>query len=58
MELIGNRLMLAPALRTEMLDALAECDTSLRRTIHPRIQIEHFLHRISSAGRKHGLAMS
>ena len=58
MELIGNRLMLAPSLRNEMLDALAECDTSLRRTIHPRIQIEHFLHKVSAAGRQHGLAMN
>ena len=58
MELVGNRLMLAPPLRNEMLDALAECDTSLRRTIHSRIQIEHFLHKISAAGRRHGLAMN
>ena len=58
MELVGNRLMLAPPLRKEVLDALAHCDTSLRRTIHPRIQIEHFLHQVSAAGRRHGLAMS
>tara|TARA_Y100001960_G_scaffold145338_1_gene154074 strand:- start:319 stop:1116 length:798 start_codon:yes stop_codon:yes gene_type:complete len=58
MELVGNRLMLAPSLRNEVLHALAHCDTSLRRTIHPRIQIEHFLHRVSAAGRRHGLAMS
>jgi len=58
MELVGSRLMLAPELRNEMLDALAECDISLRRTIHSRIQIEHFLHQVSDAGRRHGLAMS
>jgi len=58
MELVGSRLMLAPELRNEMLDALADCDVSLRRTIHSRIQIEHFLHQISAAGRRHGLAMS
>ena len=58
MELVGSRLMLAPALRNEMLDALADCDVSLRRTIHSRIQIEHFLHLVSAAGRRHGLAMS
>ena len=57
MELVGNRLMLAPPLRNEVLNALAHCDTSLRRTIHPRIQIEHFLHQVSAAGRRHGLAM-
>ncbi|MEE2747977.1 MAG: AAA family ATPase [Candidatus Thermoplasmatota archaeon] len=58
MELVGNRLMLAPPLRNEMLDALANCDISLRRTIHPRIQIEQFLHCVSDAGRRHGLAMN
>ena len=58
MELVGSRLMLAPGLRNEMLDALADCDVSLRRTIHSRIQIEHFLHQVSDAGRRHGLAMS
>ncbi|MEC8927140.1 MAG: AAA family ATPase [Candidatus Thermoplasmatota archaeon] len=58
MELIGSRLMLAPELRNEMLDALADCDVSLRRTVHSRIQIEHFLHQVSDAGRRHGLAMS
>ena len=57
MELTGNRLMLAPELRNEMLDALSTCDVALRGTIHPRIQIEHFLHEISQSGRRHGLAM-
>tara|TARA_B100001996_G_scaffold314510_1_gene257135 strand:- start:915 stop:2051 length:1137 start_codon:yes stop_codon:yes gene_type:complete len=58
MELIGNRLMLPNQLRTELLNALAECDIALRRTIHPRIQIEHFLHLVSVSGRRHGLAMN
>ena len=58
MELVGNRLMLAPSLRNEVLDALADLDTSLRRTIHARLQIEHFLHQVSAAGRRHGIAMS
>ena len=57
MELTGNRLMLAPELRNEMLNSLAECDITLRRTIHPRIQIEHFLHQISTSGRRHGLSI-
>ena len=57
MELTGNRLMLPPELRNEMLDALSNCDVALRGTIHPRIQIENFLHEISQSGRRHGLAM-
>ena len=58
MELVGNRLMLASELRNEMLESLADCDVSLRRTIHPRIQIEYFLHQVSAAGQRHGLAMA
>ncbi|MBN75411.1 MAG: hypothetical protein CMA73_07045 [Euryarchaeota archaeon] len=57
MELTGNRLMLPPELRNEMLDALSNCDVALRGTIHPRIQIENFLHEITQSGRRHGLAM-
>ena len=58
MELVGNRLMLAPVLRDEMLAALCECDVSLRGSMHPRIQIEHFLHRVAGAGKRHGLCVS
>ncbi|MBD13677.1 MAG: hypothetical protein CMJ72_00765 [Planctomycetaceae bacterium] len=57
MEITGNRLMLAPELRKEMLASLSICDVALRRTIHPRIQIEHFLHQVSKSGRQHGLSM-
>ena len=57
MELTGNRLMLPAELRNEMLNALSVCDVALRRTIHPRIQIEHFLHEVSNSGRQHGLSM-
>ena len=57
MEITGNRLMLPAELRTEMLNALSACDVALRRTIHPRIQIEHFLHQVSNSGRQHGLSM-
>ena len=57
MEITGNRLMLPAELRNEMLNALSACDVALRRTIHPRIQIEHFLHQVSNSGRQHGLSM-
>jgi hypothetical protein len=57
MELIGTRLMLPTLLRNEILTSLAECDVGLRRTIHPRIQIENFLHQVSEAGHRHGLAI-
>jgi DNA polymerase III delta prime subunit len=58
MELVGNNLMIATPLRDEMLAALAHCDVSLRGSMHPRIQIEHFLYEVATAGRKHGLALA
>ena len=57
-ELVANRLMLAPALREEMLGALADCDINLRRSMHSRIQIENFLYKVAAAGQRHGLVMS
>ncbi|MDP6899785.1 MAG: AAA family ATPase [Candidatus Thalassarchaeaceae archaeon] len=57
-ELVGNRLMLAPPLRDEMLQSLSACDVALRGSKHPRIQIEHFLHEIASSGRRHGLSLN
>ncbi|MBL11908.1 MAG: hypothetical protein CMB46_03755 [Euryarchaeota archaeon] len=56
--LTGRRLSISDKLREELLSALAECDTSLRRSIQPRVPLERFLHRVSSAGERHGLAFS
>ncbi len=56
--LIGRRLSISDKLREELLTALAECDTSLRRSMQPRVPLERFLHRVSSAGERHGLAFS
>jgi DNA polymerase III delta prime subunit len=55
---IGRRLSITEDLRCEILDALADCDTNLRNSMHARIPIEHFLHRVAKAGRSHGLAFS
>ncbi|MDP6905903.1 MAG: hypothetical protein QF440_00615 [Candidatus Thalassarchaeaceae archaeon] len=57
-ELVGNRLMLPPLLRGEILRELAKCDVKLRRSIHSRIQIENYLYQLAEAGRRHGLALS
>ena len=54
--LTGRRLSISDKLREELLSALAECDTSLRRSMQPRVPLERFLHRVSSAGERHGLA--
>ncbi len=56
--LTGRRLSISDKLREELLSALAECDTSLRRSMQPRVPLERFLHRVSSAGERHGLAFS
>ncbi|MEE2649907.1 MAG: AAA family ATPase [Candidatus Thermoplasmatota archaeon] len=55
--IVGRRLTLPPSLRAELLDALSDCDTGLLRSMYPRIHFEQFLHRTSSAGRFHGLAV-
>ena len=56
--LTSGRLMLAPALQLDMLDSLARCDVRLRRSIHPRIQFERFLHETAAAGIRHGMALT
>ena len=55
--IVGRRLSVPPSLRSEMLDALSECDVGIQRSMYPRIQFERFLHRTAEAGRFHGLAM-
>lgn len=56
--LVGRRLSIPDTLRDNLLDALAECDTSLRRSMHARVPLERFLHRTAEAGEMHGLAFS
>lgn len=56
--LVGRRLAIPDTLRDNLLDALAECDTSLRRSMHARVPLERFLHRTAEAGEMHGLAFS
>lgn len=54
--LVGRRLSLPDELRSELLSALAVCDTQIRSTMHARIPFENFLHKAATSGRKHGLA--
>ena len=54
--LVGRRLSLPDELRSELLSALAICDTQIRSTMHARIPFENFLHKAATSGRKHGLA--
>ena len=54
--LVGRRLSLPDELRSELLSALAICDTQIRSTMHARIPFENFLHKAATSGKKHGLA--
>ena len=56
--LVGRRLAIPDTLRDNLLGALAECDTSLRRSMHARVPLERFLHRAAEAGELHGLAFT
>ncbi len=55
---IGRRISITDNLRCEILNALAECDRNLQNSMHARIPLEQFLHRVAKAGRSHGLAFS
>ena len=56
--IVGRRISITEDLRCEILDALADCDKNLRNSMHARIPLENFLHRVAKAGRTHGLAFS
>jgi len=56
--IVGRRISITEDLRCEILDALADCDKNLRNSMHARIPLENFLHRVAKAGRNHGLAFS
>ena len=55
---ISRRISITDELRCEILDALADCDKNLQNSMHARIPLEQFLHRVAKAGRRHGLAFS
>ena len=54
--IIGRRLSIPEDLREELLDALADCDIDLQRSVQARIPFERFLHRVAKSGQNHGLA--
>ena len=56
--IVGRRLSLPHILRSEILDALAICDTSIRTSIYARIHFENFLHKVAKSAKQHGLASS
>ena len=54
--IVGRRLSLPHILRSEILEALAICDTSIRRSTYARIHFENFLHKVAKSAKQHGLA--
>jgi DNA polymerase III delta prime subunit len=56
--LSSGRLMLPDVLHDELLTSLARCDARLSRSSYPRLQFERFLHEVSEAGLRHGMAMA
>jgi len=54
--IVGRRLSLPDAIKSDMLEALAICDTSIRRSTYARIHFENFLHKVAKSGKRHGLA--
>ena len=44
--LTTGRLLLDETILCDLLDALAECDVKLQTSMHGRIQLEEFLHRV------------
>jgi hypothetical protein len=50
--------MLPDILHDELLTSLARCDARLSRSSYPRLQFERFLHEVSEAGLRHGMAMA
>ena len=57
-EVVIGRISISDELRCEILDALADCDKKSQIPMHGRIPLEHFLHKVAKAGRKHGLAFT
>ena len=44
--LTTGRLLLEESVLCDLLDALADCDVKLQTSMHGRIQLEEFLHRV------------
>ena len=44
--LTTGRLLLEETMLCDLLDALADCDVKLQTSMHGRVQLEEFLHRV------------
>lgn len=56
--LLSGRFFIKQEVLTDILTSLSECNIKLRRSVHPRIQLEAFLHEISEIGRVRGIAIN
>ena len=53
--LTTGRLLFDESMLCDLLDALADCDVKLQTSMHGRVQLEEFLHRVKEISTKHAV---
>ncbi|MBJ24281.1 MAG: hypothetical protein CMB64_06380 [Euryarchaeota archaeon] len=56
--LLSGRFFIKQEVLTDILSSLSKCNIRLNRSMHPRIQLEAFLHDIAMIGRTRGIAIN
>ena len=56
--LLSGRFFIKQDVLTDVLTSLSKCNIRLNRSMHPRIQLEAFLHEVATIGRARGVAIN
>ena len=56
--LLSGRFFVKEEVLNDLLSSLSKCEIKLNRTMHPRIQLEAFLHEVAIIGRIQGIAIN
>ena len=56
--LLSGRFFIKQDVLTDILTSLSKCNIRLNRSMHPRIQLEAFLHEVATIGRVRGVAIN
>ena len=56
--LLSGRFFIKQDVLTDVLSSLSKCNIRLNRSMHPRIQLEAFLHEVATIGRARGVAIN
>jgi len=56
--LLSGRFFIKQEVLSDILDSLSKCNIRLNRSMHPRIQLEAFLHEVAAIGRVRGVAIN